>query len=131
MTTDNSTQASAETSVSEIHLGSKKAYVLREGDNVRILVECRETNLCVNIDLSFKVLERILARRQPGEHIQDIVPAMRPELREVLITGTTPCEFDRGLAARLSRGFKGWANLSPQKRKLLTDLGYDVPTFDE
>jgi hypothetical protein len=48
----------------------------------------------IDIDVTQEQLDRIEARRENGELIQRIVPDLPKELREFLMTGITPEEWN-------------------------------------
>ena len=76
----------------EIRLGRKKAYVHSVGDNVEILLDCDVTNALVRINMT---VEQFNAWRDPNRpNIQILFPKMPAELREMLMTGITPAEWN-------------------------------------
>lgn len=47
----------------------------------------------MEIDVTEEQLERVANRRQTGEYIQNILPHMKPDEREFIMTGITPDEW--------------------------------------
>jgi hypothetical protein len=52
----------------------------------------------IDVDVTQEQLDRIEARRENGELIQNIVPHLPKELREFVMTGITPEEWNEMFA---------------------------------
>lgn len=80
-------------------VGSKKVYWLQDGERATALCDCEVyTDHCVEVHMTLAQALEIAggARRS----IQDILPDVAKEVREVFISGTTPAEWDELFGAR-------------------------------
>ncbi len=79
----------------EIRKGRKKLYVLLENETIFIVVDCEVTGGMMKIPMTPAQFEQWQNESNGLKCIQDILPDMLPELREVLITGMTPAEWQK------------------------------------
>jgi hypothetical protein len=77
----------------EIPMGRKKLYIIVDEEDSCAMIDCAEFDqlALVKIKLTAEQAARIINR---SGHIQDIIPDVAKELREVFISGTTPAEWD-------------------------------------
>ena len=82
--------------IEEVRVGSKKLYIIIDGDDSCAMTDCNEFDQLapVRIKLTADQAARIVNRPDTREHIQDILPDVPKELREVFVSGTTPAEWD-------------------------------------
>lgn len=78
--------------VTELRLGRKVAIVLHKpGGVVEVLVDCDQTDdAYIKIEMT---AETYAAYAMRTKTLQTIAPAMPKEVRETLISGTTPAEW--------------------------------------
>lgn len=79
----------------ETYLGSRKIYGIIQGDTCTIMADCEmDQDAVVKFNIPTAAARQIFSEEHRTTHIQDLLPDLRRELREVLMTGTTPAEFD-------------------------------------
>lgn len=80
----------------EMRLGSRKVYgIVQEDGTVQILADC---SLHCEAVIKFNVpgeAARIYFEQAERPAVQHLFPDLRPEHREILVTGTSPAEWDQ------------------------------------
>lgn len=96
-----------------INMGRKKLYAIPNKEKgIDILADCEATGGMVRIKMSVSEFERWQSPTRGL--IQDIFPMLRNELREILVSGTTPAEFEEIFGKKI-----------PSKEKLEKEFNYE------
>lgn len=92
----------------ELRLGHKTIYGIIEGETCTVMSDCSvDPEAVVKFTIPSAAAREIFSGERTS-HIQDLLPDLRMELREVLISGTSPAEFDqiRGQVPRTLARFR-------------------------
>ncbi len=83
--------------------GGKTVYFIQKEDGSWVAsCACRATNADVEVPITSGQADELLSRPDVGgRRIQDILPDLPHQLREIFVTGTTPAEWDYMMRGRL------------------------------
>jgi hypothetical protein len=85
-------------------VGGKEIHIVEEDDGSHFAwCMCSATGAIVRVPLTREQAFDILLARLSRRNIQEILPSVAKELREIFASGLTPAEFDLSVTGRMRR----------------------------